>query len=193
MKVLIVDDEPVVREVLRVVLSRAGYATSEAATAAEGLALFADPAVDLVLLDLMLPDRPGLSLLPELRERRPDVPIVVVTAYSSVESAIAAMKEGAFHYVPKPFRNEEVVHLVAQALEKRRLVAENLALRARLDSGSDFPEMVGRSAPMETVFQTIRQAAPPARRSSSPARAGRARSSSPARSTGSRSAPRGHS
>ncbi|HRY42619.1 MAG TPA: sigma-54 dependent transcriptional regulator [Thermoanaerobaculia bacterium] len=160
MKVLIVDDEPVVREVLRTVLSRAGYATSEAATAAEGLALFADPAVDLVLLDLMLPDRPGLSLLPELREKRPDVPVVVVTAYSSVESAIVAMKEGAFHYVPKPFRNEEVVHLVAQALEKRRLVAENLALKARLDSGTDFPEMVGRSAPMEKVFQTIRQAAP---------------------------------
>ncbi len=160
MKVLIVDDEPVVREVLRTVLSRAGYATSEAATAAEGLALFADPAVDLVLLDLMLPDRPGLSLLPELREKRPDVPVVVVTAYSSVESAIAAMKEGAFHYVPKPFRNEEVVHLVAQALERRRLVAENLALKARLDSGTDFPEMVGRSAPMEKVFQTIRQAAP---------------------------------
>lgn len=160
MKVLIVDDEPVVREVLRTVLSRAGYATSEAATAAEGLALFADPAVDLVLLDLMLPDRPGLSLLPELREKRPDVPVVVVTAYSSVESAIAAMKEGAFHYVPKPFRNEEVVHLVAQALEKRRLVAENLALKARLDSGTDFPEMVGRSAPMEKVFQIIRQAAP---------------------------------
>ncbi|HMM36595.1 MAG TPA: response regulator, partial [Thermoanaerobaculia bacterium] len=88
MKVLIVDDEPVVREVLRTVLSRAGYATSEAATAAEGLALFADPAVDLVLLDLMLPDRPGLSLLPELREKRPDVPVVVVTAYSSVETAI---------------------------------------------------------------------------------------------------------
>ena len=160
MKVLIVDDEPVVREVLRTVLSRAGYATSEAATAAEGLALFADPAVDLVLLDLMLPDRPGLALLPELREKRPDVPVVVVTAYSSVESAIAAMKEGAFHYVPKPFRNEEVVHLVAQALEKRRLVAENLALKARLDSGTDFPEMVGRSAPMEKVFQIIRQAAP---------------------------------
>ena len=160
MKVLIVDDEPVVREVLRTVLSRAGYGTSEAATAAEGLALFADPAVDLVLLDLMLPDRPGLSILPEMRDRRPDVPVVVVTAYSSVESAIAAMKEGAFHYVPKPFRNEEVVHVVAQALEKKRLVAENRALKARLDAGTDFPGMVGHSAPMEKVFQTIRQAAP---------------------------------
>jgi DNA-binding NtrC family response regulator len=160
MKVLIVDDEPVVREVLRTVLSRAGYATSEAATAAEGLALFADPAVDLVLLDLMLPDRPGLEVLPEMRERRPDVPVVVVTAYSSVESAIAAMKEGAFHYVPKPFRNEEVVHLVGQALEKRRLVAENRELKERLGPGSDFSGMVGHSAPMEKVFQTIRQAAP---------------------------------
>ena len=160
MKVLIVDDEPVVREVLRTVLARAGYETTEAATAAEGLALFADPGVDLVLLDLMLPDRPGLAILPEMRERRPDVPVVVVTAYSSVESAIAAMKEGAFHYVPKPFRNEEVVHLVAQALEKRSLVAENRALKARLDVAGDFPEMVGRSAPMAKVFQTIRQAAP---------------------------------
>jgi two-component system response regulator PilR (NtrC family) len=70
------------------------------------------------------------------------------------------MKEGAFHYVPKPFRNEEVVHIVAQALEKKRLVAENRALKARLDADTDFPGMVGRSAPMERVFQTIRQAAP---------------------------------
>ena len=160
MKVLIVDDEPVVREVLRTVLVRAGYETAEAATAAEGLALFADPGVDLVLLDLMLPDRPGLAILPEMRQKRPDVPVVVVTAYSSVESAIVAMKEGAFHYVPKPFRNEEVVHLVAQALEKRSLVAENRALKARLDGAGDFPEMVGRSAAMAKVFQTIRQAAP---------------------------------
>ena len=160
MKVLIVDDEPVVREVLRTVLQRAGYETSEAASAGEGLALFADPGVDLVLLDLMLPDRPGLAVLPEMRARRPDVPVVVVTAYSSVETAIAAMKEGAFHYVPKPFRNEEVVHLAGQALEKRRLVAENRALKARLDASGDFPEMTGRSAAMQKVFQTIRQAAP---------------------------------
>ena len=160
MKVLIVDDEPVVREVLRTVLQRAGYETSEAASAGEGLALFADPGVDLVLLDLMLPDRPGLAVLPEMREKRPDVPVVVVTAYSSVETAIAAMKEGAFHYVPKPFRNEEVVHLVGQALEKRSLVAENRALKARLGGASDFPEMAGRSSAMEKVFQTIRQAAP---------------------------------
>ena len=157
-RILMIEDDARLAEMVARDLGRSGLEVTSAGTASEGLARLAREPFDLVLLDLMLPDRPGLSLLPEMRERRPDVPVVVVTAYSSVESAIAAMKEGAFHYVPKPFRNEEVVHLVGQALEKRRLVVENLALKARLDGG--FPGMVGRSAPMERVFQTVRQAAP---------------------------------
>ncbi len=107
----------------------------------------------------MLPDRPGLEVLSEVKARHPEVPVVVVTAYSSVESAISAMREGAFHYLPKPFRNEEVVHVVKQALEKRRLVAENRALKARLDTPPGLKEIIGRSASMERVFETIRQAA----------------------------------
>ncbi len=160
MNVLVVDDEPVVRDVLRTVLGRAGFRTREAATAAEGLARVEQEPFDVVLLDLMLPDRPGLEVLTELHLTHPELPVVVITAYSSVESAIAAMKEGAFHYVPKPFRNEEVVHLVRQAVEKRRLVAENKVLKARLTGLSgDMGEIVGRSAVMEQVFTTIRQAA----------------------------------
>ena len=165
MNVLILDDEPVIREVLRTVLRRAGMSTVEAATAEEGLErlererLEREP-VDLLLLDLMLPDRPGLEVLSEVKNRLPELPVIVITAYSSVDSAIGAMKLGAFHYIPKPFRNEEVVHVVKQALEKRSLLVENRALKARLSEGTGLAGLVGRSAPMEAVFQTIRQAAP---------------------------------
>lgn len=158
--ILILDDEPVIRDVLRTVLGKHGYKIREAATGAEGLEQMARGNVDLLLLDLMLPDRPGMEILVEVRSRYPEVPVVVVTAYSSVESAIAAMREGAFHYLPKPFRNEEVVHVVRQALEKRRLVAENRALKEKLgESQGALRELVGRSAPMERTYEIIRQAA----------------------------------
>jgi DNA-binding NtrC family response regulator len=159
MTILIVDDEPVIREVLGAVLTKAGYRTRDAATGAEGLERLSKEPIDLVLLDMMLPDRPGLEVLIDIRAHHPEVPVVVVTAYSSVESAIAAMRHGAFHYLPKPFRNEEVVHVVKQALEKRQLVAENKALKAKLETQAGLKELVGRSAPMERVFETIRQAA----------------------------------
>ena len=157
--VLILDDEPVIRDVLGSVLAKAGFVTREAATAAEGLERLAKEPIDLLLLDLMLPDRPGLEVLSEVKARHPEVPVVVVTAYSSVESAITAMREGAFHYLPKPFRNEEVVHVVKQALEKKQLVAENRALKARLSAPPGLKEIIGRSPSMERVFETIRQAA----------------------------------
>ncbi len=160
MTILILDDEPVIREVLRTVLSKAGFSVREAGSAAEGLERLGKEPVDLLLLDLMLPDRSGLEVLTEARQRWPEMPIIVITAYSSVENAIAAMREGAFHYLPKPFRNDEVVHIVRQALEKRRLLAENRVLRAKLDAGTgDLGGLVGRSAPMERVYETIRNAA----------------------------------
>ncbi|MEO6323745.1 MAG: sigma-54 dependent transcriptional regulator [Thermoanaerobaculia bacterium] len=158
--ILILDDEPVIRDVLHTVLGKQGFKIREAGTGGEGLEQLAKEPIDLLLLDLMLPDRPGMEILVEVRSRYPEIPVVVVTAYSSVESAIAAMREGAFHYLPKPFRNEEVVHVVRQALEKRRLVAENRALKEKLgESQGAMRELVGRSAPMERTFETIRQAA----------------------------------
>jgi DNA-binding NtrC family response regulator len=160
MTILILDDEPVIRDVLRTVLGKAGFGAVEAGTAAEGLERLASEPVDLLLLDLMLPDRPGLEVLTEVRARWPELPVIVITAYSSVESAISAMRQGAYHYLPKPFRNDEIVHVVRQALEKRRLVAENRDLKARLDgTRGGLGEIVGRSAPMARVFDTIRQAA----------------------------------
>ncbi len=155
--VLVIDDEPVLQDVLSTLLEQSGFEVKQAMTAAEGMRLLREEEIDVVLLDLMLPDRHGLEILPEIRSLDANLPVVVITAYSSLESAIDAMRLGAFHYVPKPFKNEEVLHIVSRAWERRQLLVENLLLRSRLD-GMD--EIVGASRRMQEVFELIRRAAP---------------------------------
>ncbi len=157
MRILIIDDEPVLQDVLATLLRREGFQVVQATTALEGLRLAEENDIDLVLLDLMLPDRPGLEVLKELKARDGEVVVVVITAYSSVESAIMAMREGAFHYIPKPFKNQEVVLTVRKGLEQRRLRSENRALRQRLQG---LDNLVWRSPQMEQVIELVRRAAP---------------------------------
>jgi two-component system NtrC family response regulator len=155
--VLVIDDEPVLQDVLGSLLKGDGFDYLQATTATDGFQVLREEEVDVVLLDLMLPDRSGLELLPEIKEFDPHLPVVVITAYSSVESAIEAMRRGAFHYVPKPFKNEEVLHLVHRAAERRALLVENLELRSRLEG---MGEIVGTSRRIEEVFELMRRAAP---------------------------------
>jgi DNA-binding NtrC family response regulator len=155
--VLVIDDEPVLQDVLGSLLKGDGFEYLQATTAADGERVLREEEVDVVLLDLMLPDRSGLELLPDIKEFDPHLPVVVITAYSSVESAIEAMRRGAFHYVPKPFKNEEVLHLVRRAAERRALLVENLELRSRLEG---MGEIVGTSRRVEEVFELMRRAAP---------------------------------
>jgi len=155
--ILVIDDEPVLQDVLGSLLEGNGFDYHKAMTAADGMRLLRDEEIDVVLLDLMLPDRSGLDILPEIKIFDPHLPVVVITAYSSVESAIEAMRRGAFHYVPKPFKNEEVLHLVRRAAEQRDLQVENLQLRSRLEG---MGEIVGTSRRIEEVFELIRRAAP---------------------------------
>jgi DNA-binding NtrC family response regulator len=155
--VLVIDDEPVLQDVLGSLLTGNGFDCHQATTAAEGMQVLRDEEIDVVLLDLMLPDRSGLDLLPEIKTFDPHLPVVVITAYSSVESAIEAMRLGAFHYVPKPFKNEEVLHLVHRAAERRSLLVENLQLRSRLEG---MGEIIGKSRRIEEVFELMRRAAP---------------------------------
>jgi DNA-binding NtrC family response regulator len=157
MNILIIDDEPVLQDVLATVLRREGFQVSQATTAAEGLRAAEEQEADLVLLDLMLPDRPGLEVLKELKSRDQEIVVVVITAYSSVETAIAAMREGAFHYIPKPFKNQEVVLTVRKGLEQRRLRTENRDLRQRL-AGQD--NLIWRGSAMGQVIELVRRAAP---------------------------------
>ena len=155
--ILVIDDEPVLQDVLKTLLEANGFAYHSATTAAAGMQSLREEEIDVVLLDLMLPDSNGLDLLPQIKAYDPHLPVVVITAYSSIESAITAMREGAFHYVPKPFKNEEVLHLVRRATERRRLQVENLLLRSRLEG---MGEIVGTSRQLEEVFELIRRAAP---------------------------------
>ena len=157
MRILIIDDEPVLLDVLATLLRRVGLLVVQAQTAGDGLRQAEDLEIDLVLLDLMLPDRPGIEVLKELKKRDPECVVVVITAYSSVETAISAMREGAFHYIAKPFKNQEVVLTVRKGLEQRRLRTENRDLRQRLQG---LGQLIWRSPVMERVIELVRRAAP---------------------------------
>ena len=160
MRILIIDDEEVLRDVLQAVLQREGFDVALAATAEEGLAIVETDEIDLVVLDIMLPGMDGHEALRNIKETNPALPVIIVTAYSSIDGAILAMKNGAYHYIPKPFKNEEVIITVNKALEQRRLARENERLKAELQERYSFANIIGKSETMRKVFETIRLAAP---------------------------------
>ncbi|HEX9671542.1 MAG TPA: response regulator, partial [Thermoanaerobaculia bacterium] len=160
MNVLVIDDEEVLQDVLTHLLRREGHSTFSALSGEEGLEVLEREEVDLVLLDLMLPGINGHDVLREIRQRDPDQVVVVITAFSSIESAIAAMREGAFHYIPKPFKNEEVLLTVRKGLEQRRLARENRSLKEQLRQRYGFDNIIGKSKPMQQVYELVQLAAP---------------------------------
>lgn len=160
MSILIVDDEEVLQDVLSTLLRREGLPTISAMTGEEALEIMEREEVDLVLLDLMLPGLSGREVLRQIRQRDPEQVVVVITAYSSIESAIGAMRDGAFHYIPKPFKNEEVLVTVRKGLEQRRLRHENRSLRQQLARRYSFDQILGKSQPMQQVYELIQLASP---------------------------------
>jgi DNA-binding NtrC family response regulator len=159
--ILVVDDEEIMREILDALLSREGYDVRLAADAAQGLDLARAMPFDAAIFDMMMPGMDGISMLDELKKIDDDLPVLMITAFASVENAITAMKRGAFDYITKPFKNDEVLVVLRNALAQRRLVAENRALRQNLQAHvSKFGDIIGRSARMKQVFDLIIQAAP---------------------------------
>ncbi|MBM4390675.1 MAG: sigma-54-dependent Fis family transcriptional regulator [Deltaproteobacteria bacterium] len=160
-RILIIDDEPALREVLGMVLGRAGYEVREASSGEAGLLAFDHWGPDLVVSDLTMPGIDGIEVLRQLRVRAAqagrDVPVILVTAYGSTATAVAAMKEGAFDYVTKPFQNDELRMLVAKALAMRKLEADNARLRAELGDRYGFAQLVGTSPPMQEVYALVRR------------------------------------
>ncbi len=148
--VLVVDDEPLIRWSLVNRLKEEGYRTVEAGTAGDAVAQHRD-GVDLILLDFALPDANGLDVLKQVKEIDPDTLVIMLTANTEVGTAVAAMKQGAFHYASKPFDLDEIMLLVEKALETTQLRREVRSLRARQSQPYGFDSIVGRSQPVTTV------------------------------------------
>jgi len=159
--VLVIDDEEIIREALEALLAAEGYTVMTAATAQQGLDALGERGFDAVLLDLMLPDRNGIEVLGDIRRMDEELPVIMITAFGTIDGAVAATKQGAFHYFTKPFKNDEVMAVLRNAVERRRLVRENRELRDRLRAGSHrFDGIIGGSSKMKVVFDFITRAAP---------------------------------
>jgi DNA-binding NtrC family response regulator len=159
-KILVVDDEEVMRDVLGNVLGAEGYSVRFAATGPDALAELRESPKDAVILDLMLPGMSGLEVLDEMKKIDADLPVLMLTAQASIETAISAMKKGAFDYLTKPFKHDELLILLKKALDQSDLVDENRSLKLAIRPQGNFLGLVGKSPKMEQVYALVQQAGP---------------------------------
>jgi DNA-binding NtrC family response regulator len=158
-RILVIDDEPDIREGLEALLTNESYNVHLAANGAEGLRRLETSSYDLVLLDLMMPDKSGMQVLEEIRTRDQETPIFMITAYGSVEVAVDALKRGANDYFPKPWDNEKLLIEIDRMISKRRLEQENLELKRALKQRYSFPNIVGKSERMLKILDLVAQVA----------------------------------
>ena len=157
--ILIVDDEFSVRDSLEAWFTKDGYRTGSAADATAALRLMQDASWDVVLLDIKMPGMDGLELQRRITAIDPDMVVIMITAFASVETAVRALKEGAFDYVTKPIDPDELSHLVRRGVEQRRLKSENVQLREQVEELIAPSHIVGESARMQAVLDLVRSVA----------------------------------
>ncbi len=158
-RILVVDDEEDIRESLETLLTMEGYSVDLAANGTEGLHKVESREYDLVLLDLMMPDRSGMEVLRDIRERDRELPVFMVTAFGSIDVAVEALKCGADDFIQKPWKNEQLLVEIAQVIAKRRLQTENLQLKRALKQRYSFPNIVGQSDRMQRILDLVTQVA----------------------------------
>ncbi|HEX5132460.1 MAG TPA: sigma-54 dependent transcriptional regulator [Candidatus Krumholzibacteria bacterium] len=159
-RILIIDDDDSIRKVLGFMLEEAGYVVDKAASADDGLAAIEHARPDLVLSDVKMPRKDGIELLGEIRALDPALPVIILTAFASVETAVEAMKRGAADYLTKPIARDDLTMTVAKTLKLRRLEAENADLRDTLRERFRFDSIIGASAAMQSLFDTLQKIAP---------------------------------
>ena len=158
--VLVVDDEEIMREVLETLLTTEGYRVDLAKTGEEGLEAYGRRAFDVVLLDVSMPGIGGLRALEEFLKMDPEAVIVMITAYATFDTAIAAWERGAFGCIRKPFQNEQIIAQIGAGIKRRRKEEERRTLRRAMSKAVDRGEIIGRSDLMQEVFRLVEQVAP---------------------------------
>jgi DNA-binding NtrC family response regulator len=158
--ILVIDDEVEIREGLEALLTSESFQVTLAETGEAGLRQLEDHPFDLMLLDVSLPDRNGIELLREIRRRDPQLAVILITAYGSIDMARAAFKGGAQDFITKPWSNDELIAQISLAIEGRRLRDENVQLKRALTQRYNFPNIIGKSEKMQTVLDLVTQVAP---------------------------------
>jgi len=156
----VIDDEPIILEVLGELLTSEGYEVEISSSGEEALDKYSTRSFGLVLLDLLMPGMDGIEVLKKIRKIEPHAVIIIITAYASVESAISAMKTGAFDYIQKPFKHDELLLTVKRAIEHKKLQEENIRLKDELGKKFSFENIIGKSTGMKSIFEVIKAAAP---------------------------------
>ncbi len=157
--ILVVDDEPAIRENLELLLSQANYRVSLAENGTSGLNKIDSELFDLVLLDVMMPDKNGLEVLREIRQVAPETAVIMITAFGTIENAVNAIKAGAVDYVTKPWDNEKLLLDIRNSIHQQKLQQENLQLKKALKQRYNFSNIVGKSEKMQKVFDLVSQIA----------------------------------
>ena len=158
--ILVVDDEPAMREALKDWLMEDGYNVGLAASGQEAIAKCQETSWEVILLDLKMPGMDGIEALKRLKEINPEAEILMMTAYATVDSAVKAMKEGAFDYLVKPFDPDEVEMQIKKIISHRELLLENILLRKKLEEKYHYDEIIGKSDAMQEIFELISRVAP---------------------------------
>src|SRR3990172_1754292 len=157
--ILIIDDEAAIRESLTTLLELEGYEVESAEAGEPGLARLGNRPFDLVLLDFALPGRNGVEVLRDIRDRDPELAVIMITAYGTVENAVQAMQAGATNFIQKPWDNEKMLADVRAAVARRRAEEENVQLKRALKQRYNFEHIVGKSEPMLRIFDLVGQVA----------------------------------
>jgi len=182
-KILLVDDDDDFRWATGNILNAVGYHCIHAVNGQEALDFVEKEIPDLVLMDYRMPGQDGLTVAAEMKRRIPAVPIIMITAYGEIDSAVKAMKMGIYDYVTKPMDNNDLLFTIKRALEKQDLLLEVEQLRTVLNERTSLYQLMGNSDPIKKLIRNVEKVSPPRSRFSSKGRAGRARSSWPAPST----------
>jgi len=154
--ILVIDDEEIVRNSMREWLEQGGYRVYLASDGEEGLRLIKEKGLNIIIVDLILPGMDGLEVFREAKKINPNIYAIFITAYGTVESAVIAMKEGAYDFIEKPFCPERIELLIKKIIEHHNLTQENIALKERLQKRYKFEDIIGKSNKMQKVFELIK-------------------------------------